>query len=150
MPFGFLGDIVNNTVVTSQEIIPIVQVVINQTTEVLKGKNIYHSINTTLATVDKRKPGSVAKGTEIMETSSQILNSIVKKTPENTPLKTQTIKTLEAFEKLNLEYRQFLNNKSLFRFIDGIQARNALRKFNREFSTLLTQAGLPVTIIPRI
>jgi len=150
MPFGFLGDIVNNTVVTSQEIIPIVQVVINQTTEVLKGKNISQSIYTTLATVDKRKPGSVAKATEIMETSSQILNSIVKKTPKNTPLKTQTIRTLEAFEKLNLEYRQFLNNKSLFRFIDGIQAKNALRKFNREFSTLLTQAGLPATIIPRI
>ncbi|MDJ0676738.1 MAG: hypothetical protein QNJ36_15395 [Calothrix sp. MO_167.B42] len=150
MPFGFLGDIVHNTVVTSQEIIPIVQVVLNQTTEVLKGKNISESIYTTLATVDKRKPGTVAKATEVMETSSQILHSLVKKTPEATPLKTQTIKTLEAFEKLNREYRQFLNNKSLFRFIDGIQAKNALKKFNREFSTLMIQAGLPVTIIPKM
>ena len=150
MPFGFFGDMIHHTVVTSQEVIPIVQVVINQTTEVLKGEKISQSIYTTLATVDKRKPGSVAKATEIMETSSQILHSLVKKTPEATPLKTQTIKTLEAFEKLNREYRQFLNNKSVFRFIDGIQAKNALRKFNGEFSTLLTQAGLPVTIIPRI
>lgn len=150
MPFGFFGDMVHNTVVTSQDVIPIVEVVLNQTAKVLRGKNITDGIYTTLVTVDKRKPGSVARATEVMETSSQILSSLVKKTPEATPLKTQTVKTLDAFEKLNREYRQFLNNKSVFRFIDGIQAKNALNKFNREFSTLLTQAGLPVTIIPGI
>ncbi len=150
MPFGLFGDMVHHAVVTSQELVPIAEVVLNQTARVLRGKNISESIYTTLATVDKRKPGTVAKATEVMESSSQILSSLVKKTPETTPLKTQTIKTLDAFEKLNREYRQFLNNKSLFRFIDGIQAKNALKKFNREFSTLLTQAGLPVTIIPGI
>ncbi|CDN16868.1 hypothetical protein RintRC_1835 [Richelia intracellularis] len=39
-------------------------------------------------------------------------------------------------------------HNSLFRFIEAIQPRNALKKFNREFNTLLTQAGLPVTMIP--
>ncbi|MDJ0616819.1 MAG: hypothetical protein QNJ63_08745 [Calothrix sp. MO_192.B10] len=148
MPFGFFGDMVHSAVVTSQEVVPIAEVVLNQTARVLRGKSVAESIYITLSAVDKRNPGSVAKATEIMEGSSKILNSLIKTTPEATPLRTQTIKTLDAFEKLNREYRQFLNNKGLFRFIDGMQARSALKKFNREFNTLLTQAGLPVTMIP--
>jgi hypothetical protein len=148
MPFVFFGDMIHNAVVTSQEVIPIAEVALTQTAKVLRGKSIAEGIYTTLVTVDKRNPGSVAKATEMMESSSNILSSLVKITPEAIPLRKQTIKTLNAFEKLNREYREFLENKSVFRFIDGIQARSALKRFNREFNSLLTQAGLPVTMIP--
>ena len=133
---------------TTKQVIPITEVALTQTAKVLRGKRITEGIYVTLTAVDKRNPGCIAKATEIMEGSSKIINSVVKTTPKATPLRMQTIKTLDAFENLNQEYRDFLENKSLFRFIDGIQARNALKKLNREFNTLLTQVGLPVTMIP--
>ena len=148
MLFGIFGDVVRDVTAPVRELVPITEEVLTQTARVLRGQNISESIYITLSRLDKRNPGTVTKATEVLETTSKVLNSVLKTTPKGTPLRKQTIRTLNAFENLNRQYRQFLNNKGLFRFIDGIQARNALRKFNKEFNILLKQVGLPVPLIP--
>lgn len=148
MLFGIFGDVVQDVNGVVKEVVPIAEEVLTQTVRVLRGQNISESIYITLSKLDKRSPGTIQTATKVLENTSRVLNSVLKTTPEGTPLRKQTIKTLNAFENLNREYRQFLNNKGLFRFIDGMQARSALKKFNKEFGILLKEAGLPVPLIP--
>ena len=146
--FGIFGDVVRDVTAPVREVVPITEEVLTQTVRVLRGQNISENIYIGLSRLDKRSPGTVKKATIVLEKTSKVLSSVLKTTPEGTPLREQTMITLNAFENLNREYRQFLNNKGLFRFIDGIQARNALKKFNKEFSILLKQVGLPIPLIP--
>ncbi len=148
MIFGIFGDVVQDVTDFAQEVVPITEEFVNQTVRVLRGQNISGSIYITLSRLDKRRPGTIQTATKVLERTSKVLNSVLKTTPEGTPLRKQTIKTLNAFANLNKEYRQYLNNKGLFRFIDGLQARSALKKFNKEFDILLKEAGLPVPLIP--
>ena len=148
MLFGIFGDIVPDLTRPVREVVPITEEVLTQTVRILRGQNIRENIYIAFSRLDKRNPETVKKATVVLETTSRVLHSVLKITPEGTPLREQTMKTLKAFEKLNREYRQYLNNKGLFRFIDGLQARSALKKFNKEFSILLKQVGLPIRLIP--
>ena len=148
MLFEIFGSVVQDVTGVAREVVPITEEVVNQTVRILRGQNISENIYITLSRLDKRSPGTIQKATKVFEKTSRVLNSVLKTTPKGTPLRKQTIRTLNAFENLNREYRQYLNNKGLFRFIDGMQARSALKKFNKEFGILLKEVGLPVPLIP--